>query len=209
MEPSIKGAVIAKLVEDAQALLERSGDARERLETELSAETLALLDHKLAIGSWYPIAQYRELTELLWREEGDGRIEYLHERGRVIIQRLMEGGLYQQLNYLAPGEGRLQEQRTREQLLTSTKLVGSIMGAILNFSKHSWRFDPDRPDHMLHEISEAADYPDVLRFVQEGVETFLVRLGWPEAPPVTSERVAPDRIVFTSDYTGAFDSRAG
>lgn len=44
-----------------------------------------------------------------------------------------------------------------------------------------------------------------LRFVSEGVETFLVRVLLPEAPPVTSECVAPDHIVFTSDCSGLLE----
>jgi hypothetical protein len=51
MEPSIKGAIIAKLVEDAQGLLRQSDGLRERIEAELSQGTLALLEEKVAIGS--------------------------------------------------------------------------------------------------------------------------------------------------------------
>ena len=34
---------------------------------------------------------------------------------------------------------------------------------------------------------------------------YLMRLARPVAPAITSERLAPDHIVFTYDYTGAFE----
>jgi hypothetical protein len=60
---------------------------------------------------------------------------------------------------------------------------------------------------MLHRVREAAHYPEVMRYVQEGVETFLVRLARPDAPPVVSKRVTPDEIVFYYDYRGVFGPR--
>jgi hypothetical protein len=206
--PSIKGAVITKLVEDLQALLERSGADRERLQSSLSPESLELLEGKVDIARWYPIAQYTEITELLWKEDGGGRVEYLHRRGEEAMQRLMEKGLYQQIDYLNRGDGAFRKRPSRNQLLRDCRLVGSITGALLNFGQQSWDWDPENPDRILHHVREASAYPEVLRYVQEGVVTFLVRIARPGAPAVTSERVTPDHIVFTYDYTGAFEPEA-
>jgi len=204
MEPSIKGAMIAKLIEDAQYRLQQSGERRPHIEAKLSAETLALLENdEFAIGRWYPITQYTELTEMLWREEGGGRIEYLHERGAAVMQRLIEAGLYQQLDYLERVADGSSRELTRERILSNVRLVGSVMGAVLSFGKREWRFDPENPDHLLFEISEAAAFPEVLRFVYECAITYLLHLAVPDVPPVTSERVAPDRIVLTLDFAGA------
>ena len=83
--------------------------------------------------------------------------------------------------------------------------MGSITGALINFTKQTWEWNPENPEIMLHRVREATHYPEVMRHVQEGVETFLVRLARPGAPPVTSERVTPDHIVFYYDYTGVFE----
>ena len=92
-----------------------------------------------------------------------------------------------------------------EELLLQS--LGSITGALINFTKQTWDWDLENPEIMLHRVREATHYPDVLSHVQEGVETFLVRLTRPDAPPVISERVTPDQVVFYYDYTGVFGPR--
>lgn len=203
--PSIKGVLLTKLVDDVQALLDRSEADRDRLSARLSAGNLELLDGKVEISRWYPIEQYTELTELIWAEEGERRLEYLHRRGENAMKRLMEGGLYQQIEYLSRRDAGFRALPSRSEVLRSCRLVGSITGALLNFGTHSWDWDPENPDIMLHQVREATHYPEVLRYLQEGTLTFLVRLARAEAPPVTSERPAPDHIVFAYDYRGAFD----
>ncbi len=203
--PSIKGVLMAKLVDDLLALMERSEADRGRLEAQLSASTLELVDAKVEIGKWYPIEQYTELTEFLWREEGSSRAEYLHQRGENALKRLMEAGLYQQFEYLKREDGAFRTRPSRADLLRSCRLVGSIMGALLNFGEQTWDWDPKDSDIMLHQVRQAADYPEVLRYMQEGVLTYLVRLARPDAPAVTSKRLTPDHLVFAYDYTGAFE----
>jgi len=205
MAASIKGVLLTKLVDDVRALLERRQAGRERLEACLSAGSLELLEGKVEIGRWYPIEQYTEISELIWKEEGGGRLEYLRQRGEEAMKRLMEAGLYQQIDYLRQEDRGLRTLLTRKELLRSCRLVGSITGALINFTKQTWEWDPENPEIMRHQICEATHYPEVMRHVQEGVETFLVRLARPGAPPVTSERVRPDHIVFYYDYTGVFE----
>jgi hypothetical protein len=206
--PAIKGLLLTKLVEDVKALLDRSERERERLLAPLSAASVELLEGKVEIGRWYPIEQYDEITELIWREQGGRRPAYLHRRGAEAMERLMEGGLYQQFQYLQREDQGFRTLVTRDEVLRSCRLVGSVTGALINFSKQRWDWDPARPDVMLHEVCEATHFPECMRYVHEGVETFLVRLARPDAPAVTSERPTPDRIVFTYDYTGVFGPAA-
>ena len=205
MAPSIKGVLLTKLVDDVRTLLERSQADRERLEARLSAGVLELLEGKVGIGHWYPIEQYTEISELIWKEEGGGRPEYLRQRGEDAMKRLMEAGLYQQIDYLNQEDRGFRALLTRDELLRSCRLVGSITGALINFTRQTWEWDPENPEIMRHSVHEATHYPDVMRHVQEGVETFLVRLARPGAPPVISKRVTPDYIVFHYDYTGVFE----
>jgi len=206
--PSIKGVLLTKLVDDVRELLERNENDRDRLSAPLSAGNLELLEGKVEISRWYPIEQYTELTELIWAEEGGWRVEYLHRRGENAMKRLMEGGLYQQIDYLSRQDEGLRALPSRSEVLRSCRLVGSITGALLNFGTNTWDWDPENPDIMLHQVREATHYPEVLRRLQEGTLTFLVRLARRDAPAVTSERPAPDHIVFSYDYTGAFESEA-
>lgn len=206
-EPSIKGAMIGRLIDDAKSLVASSAWDREQIEAQLSPETLELFDGKVEMSSWYPIQQYVEMTNLLWQEEGGGRVEYLHQRGANVIQKLMETNLYQQLEYLDRNGGSVKGV-TRDQILHTCRMVGSITRMVRNFGEDSWDWDPERPNHMLHHVHDAAAMPEAMRIVGEGAETYLVRLSRPDAPPVTSERVTPSHIIYTSDYSGVFEGDA-
>jgi hypothetical protein len=75
--------------------------------------------------------------------------------------------------------------------------MASLAGAIFNVSR--WRFVVDARDPAVHriEVSEARALPEVSRWAAQGfIEYTASRLtGAPVR--VTSERPAPDRIVFT------------
>jgi hypothetical protein len=199
-EPSLKGAAIAQLVADVQACLSRSEADRMRLETKLSPDTVGLLEGKVEIGNWYPVHMYNELTDLIWQEEGGGRDNYLRQRGEKMMKRLMEAGLYQQLDFLNRIESGLQEKITLDDIQRTCRLIGSVSGSIRNFGKDTWVWDPDKPGCIIHHLRDALHFSEMLRLVSEGSENFVVQTICGEAPRVTSERVAPDYIVYRSDY---------
>jgi len=201
-EPSIKGAAIAKLVEDVQCCLSRSEAVRNRLEARLSAETVRMLEGKVEIGCWYPVGMYNELTDLIWQEEGGGDWDYLRQRGEKMMKRLMDEGLYQQLDFLDRIDRGLQDKITREDVQRTCRLIGSVSGAIRNFGKDSWAWHPKKRGIMVHHLRDALHFSEMLRLVSEGSENFVVQTLSPGAPRVTSERVAPDYIVYLSDYSG-------
>jgi hypothetical protein len=201
-EPSIKGAAIAKLIEDVQACLARGETDRARLEANLAPETVRMLEGKVEIGNWYPVGMYNELTDLIWQEEGGGRSDYLRQRGEKMMKRLMEAGLYQQLDFLDRIDRGLQDKPTPDDIQRTCRLIGSVSGAIRNFGKDSWAWDPDTPGCIVHHLHDALHFSEMLRLVSEGSENFVVQTISPGAPRVTSERVAPDYIVYCSDYRG-------
>jgi hypothetical protein len=201
-EPSIKGAAIAKLIEDVQACLSRSEADRVRLEAKLSPETVRMLEGKVEIGNWYPVGMYNELTNLIWQEEGGGRSDYLRQRGEKMMKRLMEAGLYQQLDFLDRIDRGPQEKITREDIQRACRLIGSVSGAIRNFGKDTWVWDPDKPGCIIHHLRDALHFSEMLRLVSEGSENFVLQTICPGAPRATSERVASDYIVYRSDYRG-------
>ena len=203
-EPSIKGAAIAKLIEDVQICLSRSEADRMRLEARLSPATLRMLEGKVEIGNWYPVGMYNELTDLIWQEEGGGHSDYLRQRGEKMMKRLMEAGLYQQLDFLDRIDRGLQEKITRDDVQRTCRLVGSVSGAIRNFGKDTWAWDPENPGCMIHHLRDALHFSEMLRLVSEGSENFVVQALCSGAPRVTSERLAPDLIVYRSDYRSIF-----
>ena len=132
-EPSLKGAAIAQLIADVQTCLSRSEADRARLEAKLSPDTVRMLDGKVEIGNWYPVGMYNELTDLIWREEGRGSPDYLRQRGEKMMKRLMEAGLYQQLDFLERIHRGFQEKITRDDIQRTCRLIGSVSGSIRNF----------------------------------------------------------------------------
>jgi hypothetical protein len=193
--PSIKGTAFQSVVEDLRRLLETGGVSRDALEARLEAEDLRLLDEKVLPGLWYPLTSYGRLTELLMQVEGGGQVSYVVARGARAAERLFAAGLYQQL---ARGDEIGQKKRANNERWSEheANLMTSLAGAIFSVSRWRWVGDPGVPGSSRIEVSEAAALPEVSRWAAQGfVEYTTSRLSG-LTTRVTSERPAPDRIVF-------------
>jgi hypothetical protein len=194
--PSIKGTAFQSLVEDLQRLVEAGRIRRSELAARLHGEDLRILEEKVLPGSWYPLATYRRMTELLMEIEGGGRPEYVVRRGAKAAERLFAAGLYLQLER---GEEIGASKRKQGEGWTEREgnLVASLAGAIFNVSR--WRFTIDPGDATLQRIeaAEAGDLPDVACHAAQGfVEYTATRLSG--APlRVTWERLGRGSVVFT------------
>lgn len=196
-KPCIKGTAIGDLVEDTRKLLSDGKLSRGEIEARLTAEDLALLEESLVTSQWYSIHCYRRLTELLRDVEGEGRNEYIRKRGRARGRKLIEAGLYQQMEYL--GRSRVKQtmdpKARFEAYGRDLKLLVTLSQSLLNFS--TWKVvpDPDHGDRYRIEVRDAADFPDVLGWSSEGlIDAMAAEHGlsglwrW--------ERIAPDFVVF-------------
>lgn len=198
--PSIKGTAFQSVVEDLRRLCETGRLSADGLEARLEAEDLRLLDEKVLPGLWYPLTSYGRLTELLMEVEGGGRTSYVVARGARAAERLFAAGLYHQL---ARGDEISEKKRATNERWSEheANLMTSLAGAIFSVSR--WRFvgDPDGTGTSRIEVSEAAALPEVSRWAAQGfVEYTTSRLSGLRTR-VTSERPAPDRIVFTLRQT--------
>ena len=194
--PSIKGTAFQAVVADLARLVQAGRVAREVVETRLEADDLRLLGDKILPGLWYPLASYRRMTELLWQVEGRRDPAYLLARGARAAERLFEAGLYQQM---MRGEqiGAQHRERGEGWSEFDGNLMTSLAGAIFNVSRWRYRRHPEDPNVNRIEVSEAADLPEVSRLAAQGfIEYTAARLTGADVR-VTSERPAPDRIVFT------------
>ena len=196
-KPCIKGTAITSLVEDMRKLLSDGKISQRDIESRLTAEDLALLEETVTTSSWYDIHSYRRLTELLRDIEGEGRDEYVRERGRARGQKLIEGGLYQQMEYLGRSRvRRAMDPKARfEAYGKDLKLLVTLSQSLLNFSTWKVLPDPDHGDRYRIEVHDAADFPDVLGWSSEGLIDAMAELhgmsglwSW--------ERIAPDFVVF-------------
>jgi len=201
-EPSIKGSVFRGVVED---LLHHRQEGRVRpgeIDAELTARDRAFLEETLQDGSWYPIATYARMTDLLCAKVGGGRVEYYLERGARSAKRLLAAGLYSQLDFLS--RWREQERSggggTPEAMLalytSKLKLVISLAGAIYNVGR--WEVVPDPRDalRVCIEIRDADSYSEGMRYAIQGFLNECTRAVRPDIEALFhTERPARDRIL--------------
>lgn len=168
--PSVKGSVFASVVEDVCKSIASGAVARDQLHRWLRPEDIALLDEKIGVSSWYPINSYTRMGELLRDVQGGGSNEYLRQCGRQTARRLLEAGLYSQLEYLHRAEiGKASGDRARfEAFGRDLRLLTTISASILSFSRWAMKLDPDHDSQYMIEVSEAQDFPEVLCWRSDG-----------------------------------------
>jgi len=196
-EPSLKGSVITELAEDLNKLVVDGALSCSELERRLTAEDIAILESEIVVSQWYSVKFYQRSAELLRDVVGGGRNEYLMERGLAKGEKLIEAGLYQQMEYAT--RARVQAEVSPEARYAAygrdLRLIVTLSQSLLNFTRWSPIPDPDHADRYLIVVSEAADYPDALAWATQGlIESMAATHGL--ANLWNHERTGPDRIVF-------------
>lgn len=182
--PGIKGTLFETVANDVKALVDRGALSREDLELRLEAEDLPYLEEKIGGAFWYPIETYRRLLEVLRDAEGGDRPHaYLRERGAAAAHRLIEGGLYKQMDASVDTWG---------------ERVGRIMvtlaPVIFNFG--AWTCDTGRDGELELEANEVEPLPEVSRIVIEGFVSVMATRALKTAVTVRSQRPEPGCIRF-------------
>ena len=195
--PSIKGSVFSGVVEDVNKLLQSGLASRREAKRWLQPEDFALLDQPVVITRWYDIRSYARMNELLRDVEGGGSNQYLRTLGRQTANRLLEAGLYSQLEYLnrtevsKVGDGPMRFAAFGRDL----KLLTTISASILNFSRWASGPDPECARRYRIEVTEANDFPEVLAWRSDG---FVNQMATVHGDPDlwSWARVGTDRIAF-------------
>jgi hypothetical protein len=200
-EPSVKGSIFAGVIEDLLRLRDSGRMPRETLEARLTPSELELIENKIYPGTWYPMESYVRVTDLLCELQTSDRGDFFRGRGAANAKRLIEGGLYSQLDFLERWGART---GTRAQAdpgavldayIRSLRLVTTLSKSI--YSTGDWRVerDPDRPGCARIEILDAAAYSEGMRFAIEGFLNECVRaVRQRELHLYVSQRIAPDHI---------------
>jgi hypothetical protein len=197
-KPSIKGAAIDETIEDVRKLLVKGELSQREIEARLRPEDLAVLEQPAIIPSkWYDVELYRRLAELLRDAVGGGCNEFVRQRGFQKGKKLIDAGLYQQMEYLGRSQltRELDSKARFEAYGRDLKLFVTLSGSLVNFCRWSVARDPDHEDRYRIELRDAADYPEVLCWATEGlIDAMAAHHGL--AGLWRYERVAPDFIVF-------------
>ncbi len=194
---SIKGVVLAKLVDDVARVIGSGRLPQEEIEAHLRPEDLAWLERKPRAAEWVPIGSYTRLTELLWEAEGGRAPAYLERRGGDSARLLLSSGNYQQIDFLRERY----DASARETARTSLKLVVTLQGSLLNFGRWQVEDDPEHGDRFQIRITEADEFPEVLGYATAGFMNAMSALrdtpvGW------RYERPARDIVLFRMTTSG-------
>jgi hypothetical protein len=168
--PSIKGAAFAFVVEKISKLLSSGQISRDELEERLPAGGLDAVERPVVVVSWYDIRIYTALMEVLKDIVGEGKNEYLVRHGAEAADRLLQKGIYQQMEYLKRMKlGKETDPAARYQAFGSDlRLLISLGPSIFNFGHQEVRDDPEHADRYMLEISEATAFSEVLCWSIQG-----------------------------------------
>jgi len=197
--PSIKGSVLATIVEDINKRIAGGELSREDAGRWLQPEDFALLDADILASGWYDIRAFTRMSELLLEVAGGGNTGYLRELGRQSARRLLEAGLYSQLDYLRRSElGDKTDERARfETFGKELRLLTTMARSIYNFSQWAVKADPERKHQYILEVTDATAFSDVLCWRIDGfINEMAVQGGQVDSALWAWKRLGPDRIVF-------------
>jgi hypothetical protein len=190
-KPAVKGNLVLGAVVAARRHRDQGRISVEALEARLSAETLHLIDQKIAIASWYPIQAFTELIDLNWELGGRRDPEFMRKEGVRSADRLFVSGIYQQLNFAESAA----KVTSRDELLRQSRLITSITASLYNFLETSVGVDGERTNVLRIVYANASLFCEALRFSTEGFMNHINERQ-KSARRWTSERPAPDRVVF-------------
>lgn len=166
----VKGSVFGGAVEQVNKLIGEGAISREEVTRRLPPGDLRLLDSSILIASWYDVGTFTRLNELLRDVEGGGSHEYLRELGRESARRLLDGGLYSQLEYLQRMQlGRVADAQERfEAFSRDLRRLNTISSSIYNFGRWEVETNPGHPRRYAIVVSDAEGLSDVLCWRIEG-----------------------------------------
>lgn len=190
-QPSIKGSAFQGVVNDLNRLVAEGVVREAELAERLEPGDRELLGEEISPGFWYPMAAYDRMLALLVDKEGgpDPRA-YLRGRGERAMKRMIEMGVYSQLESLDKGW---------------TRLVGRVMATfasvVYSFARWELRSASTEPgavgtvgDEFTLVGHDDGLLSDQARATIEGATAMLAARIAGGPVDVTSERVAPDRI---------------
>ncbi len=196
--PSIKGSMFVSVMEDVNKLLARKTISRDELGRRLRPADLALLDETVLVSKWYPMESYARLTDFLCEVEGADRRTYFRKRGANNAKRLVDNGMYSQLEFLKRwdrGSGRGDVAARLDAYIRSLQRVVTLAKLIYNTNDWVVEKDPDLSSRARIEILDAAPYSEGMRFAIEGFFNECARAVRGTSEDLfASARVAPSHI---------------
>jgi hypothetical protein len=111
--------------------------------------------------------------------DGGGSNEYLRRLGRQTARRLLDAGLYAQIEYL----NRTEVMRTEDgpariaAFGRDLRRLNTMSASIFNFSRWTHELDREQPGRYRIEITEARDFSEVLAWRTDGFMNEMAAQG--------------------------------
>ncbi len=199
--PQTKGLLLVSIIADLARFVEEGRLSREDLEADLTADALKLFDDGVSPISWYEGDIYPQLAQILIKVDGlgPGDMKYLRQRGEGAGRRLMESGLYQQLDFMqrrvseaaaGPVDRKLFEQGLR--------MITSMTAALMNGGIWEIEQDPEYDDRVQVVVSDIAGMSEESAQATCGILSGIAMYGG-AGFSYRYERLAPDRLVYRMD----------
>ena len=182
--PSIKGSVFEGLMADLRQTVAAERADLDELRELLEDKDRELLDGQVATIQWVPIRLYAAILDYLTRVEGGADpVAYLHRRGALACDRLIDG-VYKAFK-VEPGQW---GKRTGEIMMGMGKLL-------YNFTR--WSFSDLGAGVYQISCEEASEFPDCAVETAHGfIERYASRASG-RTVKVDSTRPSRAKIVFT------------
>ena len=202
-EPSIKGILVQGVVEVLRGHLERGAISPDELEVRLEKADLELLEDKIIHAVWYPIDAYARIVDLALELEGGSREEACLRSGARDARRMIDAGLYQQLDSLK----RMSEAANKPTSEERFQALGRLLRLTMSLSKGLYSFgewkvltDPDHPRRYCVEVTDAACLPQANVIGTVGFLNECSQAARPDAAIRWSvERPRPDLVIYRMD----------
>jgi hypothetical protein len=199
--PQTKGILLAPVVADVLKLVEDGRISREDLVAELGEEARKVVQDGVSPVSWYAAEVYRDLARVLMKLEGKGPGDFAHiqQRGERAGKRLVESGLYQQIQYLRRTTAkRGKAWVSREDFERSLRLIVSMQASLTKGGTWTVEQDPAHADRVQIVLTDVEGMPEETAHATCGILSGISLHGgsgfaW------RYERPAPDRIVYRMD----------
>jgi hypothetical protein len=188
--PSVKGTLFMNAVAAVRDLIDHGEVSEHALSHSLKEDDRHYLDEVISISSWYPIASYARLLTLVADHRTPGSQEHHIAEGRRSAQRMVEMGIYRQLDSRTEGAW---EDRIGRLLVT-------LSAAFFNFTRWEWR----NFDSIGFELAvyEAQSMPEVVALRTQGFIEFLASRSAKAAVRVTMQRSSDGaQLLYTARLT--------
>jgi hypothetical protein len=189
--PSVKGSLMVGAVVTVRRLRDQGRVSAEALAARLPKEATLLLDQKIEIARWYPVAAFCALIDLDWEIAGHRAPEYLERQGAITADRLFDAKIYQQLEYAE----RSVKVENREELVRASKLITTVTGTFYDFLTFGVRVSDDQLEVVYGNAGAFAEplVHTTIGFLNQINQRQGSKRGW------SVRRDAVDEVVFTMD----------